>query len=83
MFTWGCGANGVIGNSQAGNISYTFPQKLDFFSDKNIVEVVAGSNFNFARSSSHQWYSWYDVMKHLLRFVCLYLTLGEQGQVEC
>jgi hypothetical protein len=50
VFVWGLGANGVVGSGQFQNSSFTTPVEIEFLADKNVVEVVAGLNFNYVRT---------------------------------
>jgi len=58
VFVFGSAQNGVLGNGRSDNVTYSKPINLEYLNDKNIVDIVCGLNFNFARTSSNTWYSW-------------------------
>jgi len=58
VFAWGQAASGVLGNGATDSSIYSTPVEIEFLADKNVVEVVAGLNFNFVRTATNQWYSW-------------------------
>jgi len=58
VFAWGLATSGVLGNGLSSNQSFTTPQEIEYLADKNIVQIFSGLNFNYARSSGNQWYSW-------------------------
>lgn len=58
VFAWGLGTHGVLGNKVSDNTTFSTPIEIEFLADKNVVEIVAGLNFNFVRTSQNQWYSW-------------------------
>lgn len=58
VLTWGTRQYGVIGDGTDSNDTQSSVSVVAGLVGKNIVEVVAGANSNFARGSDGTWYTW-------------------------
>lgn len=58
VFAWGSAQSGALGNGRADDVIFSLPQEIVSLADKNVVEMVSGLNFNYARTGDNKWYSW-------------------------
>jgi len=56
VYSWGGHRSGALG--YVANQDTPSPQKIEFFNDKKVVKIAAGSDFNYALTQDGKMYAW-------------------------